>query len=753
MTVTFNPVFPLWGVALAGVALAAALVAGSRLLRTEKHLQRRWVLGLGLLRAVAIGLFLLALLRPQATWVREVRQGRDLIVLVDTSESMAIGGARPGGTRLRRAMGALTSGRFGSEYLARYRTRWYGFDSGAYASDPDVLARTAPAGRTTRFAEGIETAWALYRPEGTVAGGAPAARVLLVSDGHDRGSRDAAEAARQLGLIVDTIAPPEAAAEARPALVEVEGIQHPGRVLLGSEVRFLATVRREGPPASALVLTLAEDGRVVVRHEFTFAAGESERPVMLTSRPASAGVKRYAVRVAPKGPDPALRTGAPYEVSVRVEGKRNEVLVIEDAWRWEFKFLRRVLESDPSFSFSGFVAAGTGVYMQYGEPDRRANLAGLPQTRAELGAFDTVVIGDLDPGRWPRAFAPALYELVAEEGRSLVVIAGPRLPRMARVPEIAALLPVEVTPETGRPLDGPVDLRITPEGAASAVFYRPGGPAGRRWSDLPPVDQVYAPLRKRAAATILAEAVGRANDYGPVIVLAEQAVGRGRVLFVGTDALWKWQTAAAADADGNTPYTVFWQQALRALAPARLSAGAVSLSVQTDRTMYRSGQAVTVSAEARSDQPIERAAVEAAVTLPDGRALPLAMQRDAAQPGLFHAVFEPAAAGAYRVAATLTADGKPAAESMAVLQVRPLESERDDSGIRSATLAQVASGTGGRAIDPGEPGTWPAAPGADEQVVVRRARTVDLWGGFWIISALVAVLGLDWLIRLMRGYV
>jgi hypothetical protein len=36
---------------------------------------------------------------------------------------------------------------------------------------------------------------------------------------------------------------------------------------------------------------------------------------------------------------------------------------------------------------------------------------------------------------------------------------------------------------------------------------------------------------------------------------------------------------------------------------------------------------------------------------------------------------------------------------------------------------------------------------------VPRSRTVDLWENYSLVVALVALLGLDWLIRLRRGYV
>src|SRR5204863_6264751 len=129
---------------------------------------------------------------------------------------------------------------------------------------------------------------------------------------------------------------------------------------------------------------------------------------------------------------------------------------------------------------------------------------------------------------------------------------------------------------------------------------------------LPALDRVYPPLRKRPAATILLEAAGRANAYGNLIVLAEHTVGRGRVLFIGTDALWNWQTTGPLDAQGVTPYAAFWQQTMRALAPIGATRnGDVTLSVQPDRSRYEAGQRATITATMKRDRSTNAGAAAA----------------------------------------------------------------------------------------------------------------------------------------------
>jgi hypothetical protein len=67
-------------------------------------------------------------------------------------------------------------------------------------------------------------------------------------------------------------------------------------------------------------------------------------------------------------------------------------------------------------------------------------------------------------------------------------------------------------------------------------------------------------------------------------------------------------------------------------------------------------------------------------------------------------------------------------------------------------MVRIAAGTGGRVIDPSDPGTWPDGAEAS-RVAVRQVRTLDLWGNFTLPLVLCGLLGLDWLLRLLRGYV
>jgi hypothetical protein len=442
--------------------------------------------------------------------------------------------------------------------------------------------------------------------------------------------------------------------------------------------------------------------------------------------------------------------------------------MLEDTWRWDFKFLRRILEDDPSFSFTAFLARGGAAFVQFGEPERRVQLGGFPHSRRELDGFDTLILGDVNPQGWPRGLARHVHDAVAEGGKSLVVIAGPHLAEWTNTIELTRLLPVELTRESGTPVAGPIDLRVTPEGMASSWFAliprtADGDDQGQAAASssparLSPVEQVYPVLRKRPAATVLLEAAGQSNAYGPLIVIAEHTVGRGRALFIGTDTLWRWQTLGPRTESGVTLYHAFWQYALRALAPPEPTSSANQLWLHPERTLYRAGERVRLTidrhsagSETAASAPAA-ASVTASVVLPDGNRLPLDLVPDPREPLRLAAQFDITQPGRYRIEAAARTDAQLVAETATFIEALSRSGEADDAAVDMGLLARLASATGGRIIDPAAPDGWlPPEPEASTKIVQRQS--FDFWHNFSLLLVLCLLLAGDWSLRLFRGFV
>jgi len=750
--VTFLPLIPGWLIAAVALALFALLAHGSVVL-LRKRAPGRWVVCLGVLRSVAIGLFIMCLVRPIVSYRWTVRKRPDLLVLLDTSRSMGKVVGNADASRLRQVLREMAVSGLNDALAKTFNLQWFAFDQDARPLKPAEAENPSAIGEATQLAESLQTALTYYRqavskdsePNGK------AGTVLLVTDGNDQGDEDVVEVARKLGLQIYAVPPPDVPKAGSGPAVTIAGVQSPRRVLLGSQCRFRVTVRHEGTENLHLALELAENDQTIAKHEFKLAADEAERHIDLTHRPVSVGSKHYAFKLSSVDQLGALNYNWPYELTVNVVTRKNRVLILEDTWRWEFKFLRRVFEDDPSFSFTAFLSRGGGTYMHFAEPDSGDKLGTVPQSRSELERFDIIMLDDINPQHWPKTLPSVIHQLVVEEGKSLVILAGPNIARLAEAPQFETLLPVEITAETAKPIEGPVNVQPSPEGTASSLFHTPRT-KGKTidWTKLPAMDQVYPPLRKRPGATILLDAPDHSNAFGNVIVMAEHTVGRGRVLFVGTDTLWKWQMLSPADAAGNTPYSIFWQQAIRALAPTPRGDADIDLFLQTDRSKYITGQTVRLRTELETDRQASRFTVDAHVTLPDGRKFPLALVPDQVHPNAFRAEFQASSPGPHHIVASVRSAGKTLADTTTTVDVQPPPDEMARLKVNTEVLRRITSRTGGRLIDLTDPSTWPI-DGQNEWTAVQQSHTIDLLNDFYLVILLAMILGLDWFLRLRAG--
>jgi hypothetical protein len=728
----FAPLGPLWLLGILATAIFTAILAGSIAMR-RGNVALRWIVGLGILRLGALLLFLLILLQPALAWSRLREPLPELLIMIDTSRSMAQPGVNA--PRLDEMRSLLLDGDFARAIDERFRPDWFAFDNGVYRVEHNALANLTTTTRAAYLARSLQSAHALVQAEDRTP-----RRVLLVSDGNDEGDGDMAQLARHLGVRVDVLAPTPKTAKAAPAL-DVAEMQAARRVLLGSETHFRVTLRAEPAPVDdrKATLRLTEDGKELQALPVVLKAGHAEQVLMLAHQPTALGTKTYAALLDAED-HPAK------SVIVEVVDSKYEILVLENTWRWEYKFLHRLFEDDPSFRFTALLPRGKNAFVQFASPDRRVNLVGFPQSGAELESFDVFLLGDVHPTRWSRGLPEALARLVTDEGKSLVVLGGTQLGNLAEIPALHALLPVELSRDSSTPVAGVIEVRPRADAAASPFFFQ----LGKEGGELPPVDHVYPVVRKRPGATVLLETPKHRNAYGPLIVMAEHTVGRGRVLFIGTDTLWKWHTTALKE--GPTPYSIFWQQALRALTPQRSQFGPVQLWVTPARSRVPAEQPLEITVDVDSAKPVSANRVQAVMTTVSGRRWPLVLHADPRDPARFRTTVTPPAEGTYQIRAVLLSEGKTVTEGRADVQVDEPRAPAQDGSVNVANLRRIAAATGGTWIDPANPATWPTAdthPGG----TITQIRTFDLWQSFTLLLLLLALLGTDWVLRVVKGFV
>lgn len=421
---------------------------------------------------------------------------------------------------------------------------------------PDSIAAALTCDETrTALADAIREA--LHPP----AGDLPSA-IVVFTDGQDNASRltleeAARECARlQVPLHIWGVGSSEI------GNLEIRDFSAPETIFYDDTVSVPVRWRCRGFKQGGAEIVLRLGERVVARREVPVREAEDLREVLtFTPRRAGAGgEERTELRVSLryKGPE-TFTDDNEMKRPVSVVDRKVKILYVEDAPRWEYKFLQPALLRDRRVEARFLLASGDRRALESGPP----YLPAFPAERAGLFAFDVLLLGDVPPAfigperiGWIRDFV--------REGGSLVAIAGRRhLPTAYHSTPLAEVLPVEFSPvrpvasDQERPQ--PYIPELTRAGQRSEMLALADTPEEnlRVWQHLPPFYWAAPATRLRAGATALLVHPRLKTLDQPVPLLAAHYYGKGQVLFLGTDETWRWRREGEGRLTGR-----FWGQVI-----------------------------------------------------------------------------------------------------------------------------------------------------------------------------------------------
>jgi hypothetical protein len=777
-----------WLWLLAGLAALALLVM---LYREERRLISR-ASGLGLLslRVLAAAVLVFALFEPIATraW-RETVRGR-VLVAVDDSESMTtVDLKRPEAEwkALATSPGDRIQG-LSRRYIARGLIDGPEAALARLSTDHDVrstvFARDAtpegpladlvealrkppraddPARSTTDWAPAL--AQALKLPED-----APVVGVVLLTDGRQNAPGDPSPLVDRLAARGIPIYPVLVGSTNPPPDNAVASVKAPEGVNKGDIAHVSASIKLDGlEPGTAVEVTLARPGAGPMRQTVRASADRS-RPTATFRVPLDAvGSIPLTVSVAP-APKDARADNDQRTVVVRVADDKARVLLVDGEARWEFQYLRNALVRDPRVTVDAVVFHQPAL-PRSADPGYWIALPARPEKPAPdpLGQYDLIVVGDVDPIDLPPEAWARLDAYVAERGGTLAILPGPRFWPTLAGEGTRALLPV-VDP---RPFA--VDLASTdpdhpalPPGVSlippTVVLGAPDawpmlqvgeGSDGSRttWSRLPRLSWAVAGKAKPSATT-LASALGR-EDEGAAI--AAQPYGLGKVLWVGTNATWRWRFRV-----GDEVHHRFWGQVVRWAGSGMLAVG--NRVVRHGPLKARVGEGEGVRLQAR-------VAEDAAGVPPDLLIAARVFRRDGAteavaviplrpvpgQPRVFEGVAPGLPEGAYVVRLDAPqlleisrAQGAgPIPE--APLEVAPTDtSERVELAAAREPLERLAAATGGKVFNDFQAAQLPAELKARTKPIERSEET-PLWDHPGTLILFFTILTAEWILRKRAG--
>lgn len=742
------------GLAVAlGVALAAAVV--TLYFREAHRLTPVRRLTLAGLRLVALGL--VAVMLSQVTLAVD-RTGLPVVaVLVDDSASMGLpeGGAKAGAsaaTRLDLVRQVLTrdKGRYLRSLARRFRVRLYRFDSdaGAAAADGAGDEITAAIGGLSKLTpDGAETrpATAVRQVLDDLRGVSPSA-VVVFTDGVSTGGE---------AETLSTVAP--LASRRRVPLFPVGvGSDGPARDLelydltadelafLGDPVRVTGQFRAFGLRGERVMLTLTNRETGEMLAEATAEAGADGRPSQaeLVFTPEAEGEVEVSLTVRAEGGEANTANNAGTR-RVRVRNQRVRVLLAEHAPRYEFRFLKSLLEREPTVELDTVLQEAD---LGFSEEDRTA-LERFPLRKEEILAYDVIIFGDLDPRLLGTDALAAVAEFVRVKGGGLIGIAGPEFfPAHYAGTPLEPLLPVLLedfsasSPEVV--LGEPFRPRVTLQGRQAGPMFRladGGTRADQVWDELPGLYWRADAPTLRPGAVMLVEATDVTGPPHALIVL--QRFGAGKVLLHLTDETWRWRFRT-----GDVYFGRYWVQTIRYLSRAGLLGRDRAAELTSDRRSYTQGDPVTLRLRFLDDRSLPQSG-GVMVVVEDHAAgrRELVLGREEELSGLFGGRLERLPQGSYHAWVREPAFiGVPPAVDF---RIEPPDRELLRREADFTDLRRAAELSGGRFSTLGEAGRLPAVLPAGRPVRLEATAPRPLWNRPELLFALAAVLTAEWLLR------
>ncbi len=390
------------------------------------------------------------------------------------------------------------------------------------------------------------------------------AAVLMLSDGvHNSDGSPLSEALRLAEMEVPVFAVEVGESERLPDLL-LEQIEFPTYSLLNEALVLPLRVSSTLPEDAPVRLALMSEGRVLARQEVMVEAGESA-DTQLRWVPRTPGEVNLQV-VMESHPLERFTNNNEQTAVVDIRKTTIRVLLIDSLPRWEFRFLRNALNRDPgvkvdSILFHPFLGPGTGP----------GYLKEFPTAREMWSQYDVVFLGDV--GIMKDQLRPQdavnLDLLVREQGSGLVFLPGAvgNQLKLAGSP-LEKLNPVEYDPRLPKGIGFDLEMRmnLTREGQGHLLTQLHSNEVRNQqiWRRLPGFNWFAGVSRSKVGAEVLATHASQRNENGRIPLLATRDAGAGHVLFLGTDAAWRWREGVE-----DLYHYRFWGQVVRWMAHKR----------------------------------------------------------------------------------------------------------------------------------------------------------------------------------------
>jgi uncharacterized membrane protein len=695
------------------------------------------------MQSSTLALLLLLLWQPAVTIGELSSQQNIIAVVVDDSRSMAIADANS--TREASALAALNGGMLAG-LQKRFQTRLYRIDRDLRRVD--TPQRIAPTGPATHFDDGLKQLLA-------DTSDLPLGAIVMMSDGSQNSpglggegiAPDTLQALHNRRIPVHTVG----FGREEPANdVEIEDVGVAEKAYAETRVAATVTFMQHGYLGQKATLTVRDGNRMLASREITFGPDGRVQAETLFFPAGAAGAKGISFAVEPLAREENLANNT-ISRPLLVSDTKRRILYVEGEPRWEFKFIRRAEDDDPSIQIVSMLRTSENkIYRQgIGNPNELAD--GFPVRPEDLFAYAGIIIGSVDADYFTPLQQELLREYVDRRGGGILFLGGRASLSDGgwAASSLNELLPTFLPAGRNNFHRNPATVELTTAGAESPITRLLDDPDKNteRWRKLTYLADYEDAGAPKPGATVLASMnAGRRK----LPLLITQNYGHGRTAVMATGGTWRWQMSEAL---GDPSHETFWRQLLRWLVTD--TPGPVTASMPARILMDEGRVQLTAQVSDRQFQPAADAHVTAHVVGPQGvnAFLDLAPSHDT--PGTYEADWTAENPGAYLAEITAnSATGQPQelGRDVVTFQREDGVAENFHTAQNRRLLEQLASQTGGRYWKPGDLKTLPRDISYSDAGISVRS-TKELWDMPVVFALLVGLPAGEWLLRRKWGVV
>jgi uncharacterized membrane protein len=561
-------------------------------------------------------------------------------------------------------------------------------------------------------------------------------------------------------------------------------------------VTIVAEIETSGFVQKPLAVQLLQpDGTLVEQQTISSDSASQTHSVRFQFNPDQPGVSDFRIRVTGGRADTPVggvvpldnplpeATMANNERCVLVDRARGpyRVLYVSGRPNWEFKFLRRAVQTDdeidlvgliriareePRFAFrsrgsertnplfKGFGNDRDEETQQYNEPvivrlgtrDAEELRDGFPRTAEELFEYQAIILDDVEAAYFTQEQMALIGQFVSQRGGGLLMLGGQESFANGgydRTP-IGELLPVYLDRIAQNFSDTGYRLEFTREGWLQPwVRVEPTEAAeSRRLEEMPGFATLNHVQTAKPGASILARVSTIDGETWPALVAQRFGRGRSAALLIGD--LWRWHLAS----DQGEQMLMSWRQTVRWLVadvPRRVD-------VQTE-TGSEAGpvKSIRIDVVDAAYLPVAAANVVATITRPDGDEVEIPVRPADDRPGTWQLDYLSRQSGVYRMKVIASEpDGTPIGQRESgwvsdadALEFARLKPNRD-------YLKRIADQTGGQLVELGDLAALARKLPA-QRVPLMDRKIRPWWHNAWIFGLAIGLLVAEWGIRRWQG--